>query len=214
MKPSIDYVIKACKMARWTLYTHGRNPMSPVQPLNGKLFNASSETLVDVSDTSAASQDMMEVETGRTEVTAFAAAGVPEAEAVAEVLMKVGTAEMMLEIVTDEALMMNPGVAEVVAEATVVIEVDTVAIEVDTAATEVDTAATEVGMVATEVGMVVTEEDMVATEEDTVGSVLTHVHLIPLAVATMNPQVQQLPTPNLLLQHLLHRYVSFVISNM
>jgi len=41
---------------------------------------------------------------------------------------------------------------------------------------------------------------------DMVGSVLTHDRLIPLAAATMNPQPQQLRTPNLLQHLLVHRH--------
>ena len=68
----------------------------------------------------------MGVETGMTEVKASEVAGVPEAEVEAEVMTMVGTVEMTSEIVTNEALKMILGVGVVVAEATLVIEVDMV----------------------------------------------------------------------------------------
>lgn len=72
-------------------------------------------------------QDLTAVETGMTEVTASEAVDVPEAEVVPEeVTTTDGTVEMISEIVTDAVLMMTQGVGVVVAEATVVIEVDMV----------------------------------------------------------------------------------------
>lgn len=68
----------------------------------------------------------MGVETGKTEATAPGVVGVPEAEAEVGVTMMVGTEEMTSEIGTDEALKMILGVDGVVAEATVMIEVDMV----------------------------------------------------------------------------------------
>ena len=73
----------------------------------------------------------MRPETGKTEATASEVAGVLEAEAVAEVMMTVGTVERTSENVTDEALTMILGVGVVVAvvvvaEATVLIEADMV----------------------------------------------------------------------------------------
>lgn len=84
--------------------------------------------LIDVSCTLGVSRDMKEAVTGKTEVTASEVAGVPEAEVEAEAMMMVGTVETISEIVKGGALMMTLGVVVVVAEATVVIEVDMVGI--------------------------------------------------------------------------------------